>query len=100
HHAATLRMYPRNWKPSGARQDPKESLKPGPPDDKRKQAGQPGASISTNTISTKVIAHSSGPSTANPGLVSATVTNKSSSLTTRTNDAPEPPTNLRVVSGQ
>jgi hypothetical protein len=40
HHAATLRMYPRNWKPGSAHQDQKENLKAGPPDDKGKQSGQ------------------------------------------------------------
>ena len=41
HHATTLRMYPRNWKPSDTHQDQKENLKAGPPDDKGKSSGQP-----------------------------------------------------------
>ena len=40
HHAATLRMYPRNWKPSDTHQGQKENFKAGPPDDKGKQFGQ------------------------------------------------------------
>jgi hypothetical protein len=73
HNDAMVRQYPKNWKPSGVPQDKKENLKAGPPDDKRKQSGHPNASISANT--------------------------QASSLTMPANDAPEPPTNLRIVSG-
>jgi len=41
HYATTVRLYPRNWKPSGAHQDRKENVKSGPPDDKGKMSGQP-----------------------------------------------------------
>jgi hypothetical protein len=43
HHPATLRMYPRNWKPSGAHQDKRENLRAGPPDDNKKLSGPPDA---------------------------------------------------------
>jgi hypothetical protein len=100
HHAATLRMYPRNWTRSGVHQDKKENLKPGPPDAKEKRSGQPHVSISTNTFSTEVFADRSGPSAANTRPVSTTATEQIPRITKLTNDAPEPPTNLRVVSGQ
>jgi hypothetical protein len=93
HHAAMVRQYPKNWKPSGVRQDKKENLKAGPPGDNKKMSGKPGASISPNTIPTVVFANRSGSSIANTNAASTTVTLPA-------NDAPEPPTNLRVVSEQ
>jgi hypothetical protein len=93
HHVAMVRQYPKNWKPGSAHQDQKQNLKAGPPDDKRKQSGQPDVNISVNTIPTEVFANRSGSSIANTNATSTTVTMPA-------NDAPEPPTNLRVVSGQ
>ena len=93
HHATTLRMYPRNWKPSGTHQDKRENLKPGPPDDNKKMSGHPPVSISPNAIPTEVFANRSGSSIANTNAASTAVTMQA-------NDAPEPPTNLRVVSEQ
>lgn len=43
HHAATLRMYPRNWRPSSEHQGKDVNLKAGPPDDKGKTSGRPDA---------------------------------------------------------
>jgi hypothetical protein len=100
HHDAMVRQYPKNWKPSGVHQDKKENLKAGPPDNKGKQAGQPNVSLSANTIPTEVFANRSGSSIANTNAASTTVTTPASSLTVPANDVPDPPTNLRMVSGQ
>jgi hypothetical protein len=86
HHAATLRMYPRNWKPSGAHQEKKNDLKAGPPNDNKKMRGQPDAGISANTIPTQAFATRSGSSIANTNAAMPA------------NGALAPPTNLRVVS--
>jgi hypothetical protein len=93
HHDATVRQYPKNWKPSGVHQDKKENSKGGPPDDKGKQSGQPNVSISPNTIPTEVFANRSDSPIANTNAASTTVAMPA-------NDAPAPPTNLRMVSGQ
>jgi hypothetical protein len=93
HHDAMVRQYPKNWKPSASKQGQKQNLKAGPPDDNKKMSGKPGASISTNAIPTEVFADRSGSSIANTHAAGATVT-------TPANDALEPPTNLRMVSGQ
>ncbi|HXC37089.1 MAG TPA: hypothetical protein VNV43_14520 [Candidatus Acidoferrales bacterium] len=41
HHAAIVRQYPRNWKPSGTHPDKRENLRAGPPDDNNKLSGHP-----------------------------------------------------------
>ena len=93
HLAATLRMYPGNWKPSSAQQDRKENANMASPDDNKKMLGQPDILIFTNTISTEALANRSGSSIANTNAVSTTATMPAKS-------APDPPTNLRMISGQ
>jgi len=93
HLAATLRMYPGNWKPSSARQDKKENVNTGSPDDNKRMLGQPDILIFTNTISTDALANRSGSPIANTNPAGTTVTMPA-------NSAPDPPTNLRMISGQ
>ena len=93
HHAAMVRQYPKNWRPSASKQDQKQNLKAGPPDDNKKISEKKGVSNSPNTIPMEVFANRSDSSIANTNAASTTVIMPA-------NDAPEPPTNLRIVSGQ